>query len=269
VGRLRRVGRAAILGGLAAAAFIAAAPGSVSLGAAEFRIERKAEFVDRVNSAIDRGVHWLRGAQEPGGPYHDYGGYPDSMTALAYYTLRTCGVPRDDPAAAKAFDAMRQAYDAAKRRSELRTYTVALLCMALAEHGDPVPSPERERDPQSKLSADDTVWMKELVKLLEEWQSERGRWSYPMTGGGNARDAYDNSNTQYALLGLKAASRAGVRAKTSTWMKSLRHFLEAQEDDGSPMPRFEPNEKGRTSAHAMDRARAAGETSRTSRRSSR
>jgi hypothetical protein len=253
------VGRAAVLGWLAAAAIVAA-PGPAPAGGDAFRIERKPEFVEKVNAAIDRGVGWLRGAQEPGGPYKDYGPYTDAMTALAYYTLRVCGVPRDDPAAVKAFDAMRQAYDAAKRRGELKTYTVGLLCMALAEHGDPVAPSERDRDrdPQSKLDVDDTVWMKELVKLLEDWQTPGGRWSYPMPGGGNARDVYDNSNTQYALLGLKAASRAGVRARTSTWMKSLRHFLEAQEDDGPQVLRFEPGEKGRTSARAMDRARGWG-----------
>jgi hypothetical protein len=244
---------------LGAAVLAAAAPGAAPVRAADFRIERRPEFVERVNAAIEKGVQWLRGAQEPGGPYRDYGSYPSAMTALAYHTLRVCGVPRDDPTAVKAFSAMKQQYTAAKRRGELKTYTVALLCMALGEHGDPVPSPDRERDPQSRLDADDTAWMKELVKLLEDWQTEQGRWSYPMPGNvGGDREMYDHSNSQYALLGLKAASRAGVHARNSTWLKALRHFLDAQDNDGPQVPRFEPNEKGRTSAKAMDRARGWG-----------
>jgi hypothetical protein len=222
--------------------------------AAGARIERKKDFVDRVNAAVDRGTAWLKGSHGPGGAWRDYGHYPGAMTALAYYTLRVCGVPRDDPTAAQAFSAMRQTYDSAKRRSELRTYTLGVMCMALAEHGDPVASPDRERDPQSRLSESDAAWMKEMVNYLEDWQDGKGRWSYPLTRDGS----YDNSNTQYALLGLKAASRAGVKVKQQTWMRSLRHFLDTQEDDGPSVPRFEPGEKGRTSARAVDRARGWG-----------
>lgn len=229
-----------------------------SLAAAALTIERKPEFVERVSAAIDRGAHWLRGAQQPGGPFKDYGSYPSAMTALAYYTLRTCGVSREDPVSTRAFDAMRQSYEAAKRRGELRTYTVGLLAMALAEHGDPVAAPDRERDPQSRLGADDAAWMKELVRLIEDWQSERGAWSYGNLSGSNERNFYDHSNTQYALLGLKAASRAGAKVKPATWMKSLKHFLSAQEDSGPAVIRFEPGVKGRTSATSSDRARGWG-----------
>jgi hypothetical protein len=251
------VGRSPILRGLAAAVVAAVAGVATTFGAADVRIERSPEFVDRVGKAIDRGVGWMRGAQQPGGPYRDYGPYPGGMTALAYYTLRVSGVARDDPAAVKAFEALRQTYDAAKKRSELRTYSVGLMCMAVAEHGSPTPGIDRSGERQVNLSDADAAWMKEMVKLLEDWQDGEGRWSYPALGRGGG-NSYDHSNTQYALLGLKAASRAGVRARNATWSKSLKHFLEAQEDDGKPVPRFEPGEKGRTSAKAVDRARGWG-----------
>jgi hypothetical protein len=229
-------------------------PGRV--GAAEPRIERKPEFVSRVNSAIENGVKWLRGAQQPGGLYREYPGYAGGTTALAYYTLRTCGVAKDDPAAVRAFSAMKQTFEAAKRRGELTTYTVALFCMALAERAEIAPAADKQGGSEPALSAEDVAWMKELVRLLEEWQDERGRWWYPREGG-NGR-AYDNSNTQYALLGLKAASRAGAKVKSSTWSRSLKHFLDAQEDGGPSVPRFQPGEKGRTNAAATDRARGWG-----------
>lgn len=251
------MGRPTVLRGVAAALVAVAAGISTTFGAADVRIERSPEFVGRVNTAIDRGVRWLRGAQQPGGPFRDYVPYTGGMTALAYYTLRVSGVAKDDPAAVKAFEALRQTYEAAKKRGELRTYTVGLFCMAVAEHGGPTPGIDRSGERQVNLSEADTVWMKEMVKLLEEWQDENGRWSYPASGRGGRND-YDHSNTQYALLGLKAASRAGVRAKSATWSKSLKHFLDAQDDDGRPVPRFEPGEKGRTSAKAVDRARGWG-----------
>jgi hypothetical protein len=234
------------------AAFFAASIAAPPAPAAELRIERKREFVDRVNAAIDRGAAWLKGAQGPGGVWRDYARYPGAVTALAYYTLRVCGMPREDPVAVRAFDAIRQSYESAKRRSELRTYTLGVMCMALAEHGDPVASPDRE--PMSRLSEADAAWMKEMVNYLEDWQDARGRWSYPAARDGS----YDHSNTQYALLGLKAASRAGAKVKQQTWMRSLRHFLDTQDDDGPQVPRFEPGEKGRTSARAVDRARGWG-----------
>jgi hypothetical protein len=232
------------------AAFFAVPPAP----AADLRIERKREFVQRVEAAIDRGAAWLKGAQGPGGAWREYGHYPGAMTALAYYTLRVCGLSRDDPAAGQAFGAMRQSYDAARRRNDLRTYTLGVMCMALAEHGDPYTAPERPREPLSRLSESDAVWMKEMVKSLEDWQDDHGRWSYPSPRDGS----YDNSNTQYALLGLKSASRAGAKVRQQTWMRSLRHFLDSQEDDGPQVPRFEPGEKGRTSARAVDRARGWG-----------
>jgi len=49
----------------------------------------------------------------------------------------------------------------------------------------------------------------------------------------------DNSNSQFAVLGLKAASRLGVRVANETWIRCLRHFLAAQETKGPAVPRVE------------------------------
>ena len=98
------------------------------------------------------------------------------------------------------------------------------------------------------------AWMQEMADRLQDWQGGNGGWGYADTYGSSSH-AFDNSNTQYALLGLKAASRAGATVRPSTWRKALSHFVATQDDDGKAVPRPDPTEKGGTSAKAVDRAR--------------
>ena len=254
-GTLRRVRRTIVLGAAAAAFALGASLAPVH--GAETRIERSAEFQGRVNSAIDQGVEWLRSVQRPGGAFPDYTAYPGGVTALAYQTLRVCGVQKSQPLAATTFDAMRRLYESCKRRSrdgvDLRTYSAALFAMALAEHGEASGAADTTGERLTQLSPEDAAWMRELVKFLEDGQDSQGRWSYPYPN--RMANAYDNSNTQYALLGLKAASRAGAKVRPSTWSRALRHLLNAQEDDGPDVRRRETIVRGRTTSHPMDRAR--------------
>ncbi len=225
------------------------------------RIEREADFVQRVNAAIDRGVAWLRTQQATDGSFPNYPLFPSAVTALAYQTLRVCGVPRDDPAAEKAFTRLRATY----RRKELQVYTAALILMAIAEHGESVEGDDGERRVQ--LNTEDRTWAEEVAKALADGQDRHGSWGYDVPGGANAFAAgngyYDHSNSQYALLGLHAASRCGVAVPREVWQKALDHFLESQELSGPTAPRWPargaaPREKGRTNAVPTDRARGWG-----------
>src|SRR5262249_5887459 len=62
-----------------------------------------------------------------------------------------------------------------------------------------------------------------------------GMWDYGVTSRGGG----DNSNSQFALLGLYEGERALKRLKQEspvpreTWQRSLAHFASAQNDDGS------------------------------------
>lgn len=221
------------------------------------RIERSPEFVDGVHRAIARGVEHLRAARTRGGGFLPYGGYPGATTALAYHTLRVCGVRRDDPDAVATWEALRREY-ATARSAGLRTYSAALFAMAVAEHGDPLPRPEGEQT--TRLSAADAAWMRDLVAFLEAAQNKDGGWSYGDFGVRGR--AYDHSNTQYALLGLKAAARCGVPVQARTWKSALTHFLALQEPDGPTVARYDAtvrNGKATRAAPAVaDRARGWG-----------
>ena len=65
----------------------------------------------------------------------------------------------------------------------------------------------------------------ECAKFLVSTQKESGIWAYPSGNG-------DNSNSQYAVLGLRAAVKAGVKVPARTWRAAANHFLDTQNEDG-------------------------------------
>jgi hypothetical protein len=225
-------------------------------GAPPKRIERSPDFVLKVNDAIDTGVLWLKKRQASDGSFPDFPQFPGAVTALAYYTMRVCGVPKEDPAAKAAWTSLKNAY----HRSEMKTYSAAVYLMAIAEHGERVKDARDEHD--VKLSKDEMKWAEEIARALAGGQDERGAWSYLIEGssvpGGLQQlpEGYDHSNLQYALLGLKAAARCGVKIDPAVWRKSLVHLLETQQASGLPVDRgAAPVAKGATSAKLVDHAR--------------
>ncbi len=155
------------------------------------------------------------------------------------------------------------------------TYFVSLCLMALdaAHNRGAAPmgkGPPGGRRPAS-LSKEDRAWAAEMVAWLARTQDdgevqeipsvppggrkrkprprpvatgdrpsvdEGGGWGY-----GNVlylRAGYhDHSNSQFALLGLKAAARLGADVPRETWIRGLRHFLAAQEPKGPEVPRVD------------------------------
>ena len=97
----------------------------------------------------------------------------------------------------------------------------------------------------------DLEWIREMVQWLSDNQqaaykttnpqsnSNDGAWRYP----GPAQDGsiVDNSNTQYAVLGLKAASRMGVHIKDSkVWEQVCDYYIRTQDASGPEVKRKPP-----------------------------
>ncbi len=255
--------RACVAVCLLAVSALVGVPPAIAGSGAPVRTE---DFLGRVDRAIDRGAAWLLAQQLKEGGFGTFARYPAAQTALAYHTLRVCGVPRTDPALERAYRVLRDEYLQARDADQLRTYTAALVMMAIESHGwaDAATSAREsryatQRERITKLDEPDLAWMRELTAFVVGNQAENGGWRYGQrvdryTKGGNSQD-YDHSNTQYALLGLKSARRCGVDVDAAVFRRTLDHLLDAQESDGPDVPRVHFGAKGSTHAAETDRAR--------------
>jgi hypothetical protein len=268
------LGAAFLTAAAAAAEDPLAKPGAAEAAAVDPVLQRK---IDR---SIAAGVAWLLSIQEKSGEFPGPHRPPDptirntsnvshlGQTALALYTLRSCGVSPREPQVPKAFDWLRAAYH--KRRKEPRgldNYGVALTLLALEAHHHPPPPHPRDADrwgrsvrPSPAIPGADQAWIRELTGWLVEAQVPEGGFGYDSPGG----TYEDHSNTQYALLGLKAARRCGFAVPDEVWRKALRHLLQAQERNGPEVARGEPvgpagaDGASAPRAGARDRARGWG-----------
>ena len=250
------------LAALAVAMSLACVPAAPT-ARAEGAIPRDRAFVERVNEAIERGAAWLRGRVLRDGSFGEFPAYPGAQTAMAYLTLRVCGVPREDAQMERTYATLRREIERAWDDDRLRTYTAALAMMAIEQHGRPAAPGDGAGAHETRLDDADRDLMRDLVRFLDGNQTSGGGWRYGSKvgrySGARVNDAdYDHSNTQYALLGLKSASRCGVEVDADVYLKALRHLIEAQQPDGPEVPRVAFGEQGTTFADARDRARGWG-----------
>lgn len=158
----------------------------------------------RINTAIDRGVDWLLKNQALDGSWnHEQWTYRNGCTALCMYTLLKSGVNKRHPAVQRALEYL-------KCHPSLETYSIGCHLMALSAYDDPAHLP----------------WMKELVDTLVSLQ-RGGAFRYSPTNGGN-----DLSNTQYGVLGLRAAAQKGVAVPTAVFEKAAQQVLQWSADEG-------------------------------------
>lgn len=138
--------------------------------------------------------------------------------------------------------------------------TVTILALEALYHQDRPPEEEGEYNPRNRaappmISGPDLEWMRRLHAYLlavqHTYRSSRrigdadyGRqgftnhaWRYPAPVG-NSACPWDNSNTQYALLALKACDRCGIQTPDDVWYGTLNHFLERQDAEGPEVRRI-------------------------------
>ncbi len=158
---------------------------------------------EMVRESIDQGVKYLKSQQSNRGTWNDVAQYEGGVTALCTLALLNCGVPPSDPVIQDALKML--------RKVELKkTYSVALRTMVLC-----AAEPNRDR-----------LAIQESVRWLETNQLPAGLWSYPGGGG-------DNSNTQFAVLALHEAERAGAKVDPATWRRAAEYWAGCQNADGS------------------------------------
>ncbi|MDO5553788.1 MAG: DUF4159 domain-containing protein [Planctomycetia bacterium] len=169
-----------------------------------------------VQKSIDEGVEYLRSRQKKNGSWDEYPGYEPGSTALCTLALLSCGLTKDDPSVAKALDYLRTPLPA----SQYQTYPISLMTMVFA-----LADPKRDL----VLIQKNVDWL--IAKQFRTSNVFRGGWSY--VGDRPEYDLVDNSNSQFAILALFEAERAGVRIPEEVWTLAEEYWLGVQNKDGS------------------------------------
>ncbi|MBV9122688.1 MAG: DUF4159 domain-containing protein, partial [Planctomycetes bacterium] len=175
-------------------------------------------LVDQVRMAIKNGVQFLRDKQVlvEGGKGHweiEAGSLtrPGGWTCLAMLALLNSGVKPDDPAIQKGLQYLRDI-------PPDDTYVVGLQIMVFAAAGSPLDKERIQRN---------VDW------LVDSWvKNGQNGWTYKKYGAGS-----DNSNTQYALLGLHEGQLAGAHIDPNIWQAIQNFYINTQihtpEGDGA------------------------------------
>jgi hypothetical protein len=167
-------------------------------------------LVDQVKASINRGVNYLKSKQRPEGHWeHDLQlgtQYRGGQTSLAILALLYSGVPPQDKTVARGLDYLRSF-------KPDKTYVRALQTMAFAE--------ARQTEDRERIT--------ENVKWLLDARIRRDGqflgWSYHLSNPGSRGD---NSNTQYAMLGLHAGSQAGAVVPREAWLEIRDFYIRTQ-----------------------------------------
>ena len=164
-------------------------------------------LVQKVRTAMNDGVVYLKKQQKnQGGGDHNWEDptlgllQPGGSSNLAMLALLTAGVPVDDPA-------VRLGLPYIRGLKPQNTYVVGLQTMVLAEVGDLQDLDRVQRN---------VNWLIDAAVTRGGKLGQGGKldgWSY----GSNSSNRADNSNTQYALLGLLAGRTAGAKIDKPVW----------------------------------------------------
>ncbi len=223
-----------------------------------------AELQKKVNAAIERGAAWLLAQRGSEGMYEslvikDHESYEIGVTCLCGLALLASGESKKDPGMLKMLETVRRADQKLAGTGSRRTYDSSALLMFLTEMYRPEAKPSTERYAHAKvkdpcgLPKDVQTLVQELATWLVSVQMTEGWWRYPNFPPG------DLSNTQYALLGLRAARDCGASVPAECFSKALEQTLAQQEKDGPKVRRII---KGGGKAGESDYAVDSGDRSR-------
>jgi squalene cyclase len=185
---------------------------ATSAAGAQNKPDKNDDQARQVRQAVEKGIQYLRNKQRADGSWEvdDFCVVrPGGWTALALLALLNAGVSPDETMVKKGLDYLR-------KQEPTFTYVRALQTMVYAAAG------KKEDGKRIQRNAD---W---LINAAIESDGQLLGWTY--TGG--SRQAPDNSNTQYAVLGLHAARLAGARIPRAVWQKVRDFYLRTQLKEG-------------------------------------
>ncbi len=170
-----------------------------------------------VEEAIRNGVRFLARIQQPDGSWPDVDARSHTgTTSLVMLALLTAGEKPGTPMIDKALAFLEQ-FSATDLNS---TYAVSLQTMVFA-----TADPARFRIQLAR----NVEWLERAqIKPGDGNPNWPGAWTYAADKGAPA----DNSNSQYALLGLNAAAEVGIPVKGEVWVRARQYWEMAQFNRG-------------------------------------
>jgi hypothetical protein len=171
----------------------------------------------QADAAVAKGAAGLLKQVERSATWKSSPGGLVGLSAFAAYALLKSDVAPGDPGIARCLDAVLD-------RDPQGIYATSLSALALSaavEKG----CPRRERLERR---------LQTIADILVASQLKSGGWSYVAVTGleTTAGWTYDLSNTQFAILGLRAAANGGAKIPRATWERALVLLEKAQLDDG-------------------------------------
>jgi hypothetical protein len=187
----------------------------------------------RVDLAVQRSFAWMRKAQNRGKgkegawsfrePYWESG-----VTSLALFAMVKAGIDREDPMIQAGFRYIAKNVSAGARPTEMYTYNIATQMLAIeAAYGEML----RSRSPRNAME-------KALLAIFEadfaffKKALKNGEAGYTIDQQG-----LDISNTQFTVMALEAANRAGYICSREMWFDILKKGMELQAKDGPQVHR--------------------------------
>ncbi len=169
-----------------------------------------------VKQAIDRGKKFLLKEQAQDGSWPADADVRTGITSLSLLALLNSGMSPQDPAVRRGLQYLRTR-SPDDTAGHYETYQVSLMIMALSAARD----------------KSDTFRIADLAQRLEGGQitaGNPGAWSYSLKNG--RQMGGDQSNTQFAILGLREAVEAGAAVSRQTWELSRDYWERNQNFDG-------------------------------------
>jgi hypothetical protein len=183
-----------------------------------YRTRYRAQVDRQADVAIQRGVDALRKMGQRDALWKTLPGGIVGLHAFVAYALLKCDVPSQDPVVASALDVLLE-------RDPDSIYNTSLAAMALAAAVEKGVARRERAERRAQRMAD----------ILVASQLKSGGWSYvakayadQSVGGWT----YDLSNTQFAILGLRAAANAGAKIPRATWERAQAMLEKNQGADG-------------------------------------
>jgi hypothetical protein len=182
--------------------------------------QRDAIFHESVSKAIDAGVAWLKSKSNKGRWSDAFG--EAGLTSLCCYTLIKSGVSvNDETVAASLAWLLKQPFNG--QGLEGGTYRTAVMAMVFSEAAALYRKPA---DAKEDLGAKYRKRANEAAAWLVQVQRNSGGWNYGTEGN------EDNSNAQFAILGLRAAMNGGAKIGAGTWTRADKYLVKLQNADG-------------------------------------